>query len=576
MALRREDIEAATGGIAFPRADRDSEAESGSRAGPLRQAPPRRKSRRRRLLSLTSRILALNIVALGILVGGVLYLNQFRSGLIDMRVRALLTQGEIIASAIAEAAASGPEATALDPNEASTILRRLVLPTNTRARLFGPEGHLIADTRHLLTREQVRVAALPPPGWRTTLHRWAHALYDRSMKTLFPAERLPLYRERAGPRGRHYREVGAALAGFRTSAVRTNSQGEMIVSIAVPVQRFKMVLGGLMLTTEAGDIDRVVRAERLAIIQVFLIALLVTIFLSLVLARTIARPIRRLAGAAELVRSGRAGRTALPDLSSRRDEIGDLAAALRDMTEALYARLDAIESFAADVAHELKNPLTSVRSAVESLRRTNDARHQEKLLAVIVDDVRRLDRLLTDISNASRLDSELSRAETGPVDLAALLETLVEIYRVTMEAEGKTIRFSLERDESGFGERAFIVRGLESRLGQVVRNLLDNAVSFSPPGGLVALRAVRRGNEVLVIIEDEGPGIPEESLDSIFRRFYSERPSDEPFGTHSGLGLSISKQIVEAHNGTIVAENRRSATGGRVLGARFIVRLPVR
>jgi two-component system sensor histidine kinase ChvG len=577
MAVREEDAE--------PLANRDfgpsaPEAETEMRPRPaFSGGMPRRRLRRRRwpFLSVTSRILLLNSVALGMLVGGVLYLNQFRSGLIDMRVRALLTQGEIIANAIGESATTGPEATTLDPGEASTILRRLVLPTNTRARLFVPGGGVIADTRHLLGREKVRVVDLPPPGWRTTLHSWAHTFYHWTMARLFPGERLPLYREAPGPRGRHYREVRAALAGQKVSAVRTNSEDELIVSIAVPVQRFKVVLGALMLATEAGDIDQIVRAERMAILQVFLVALSVTTLLSLVLARTIARPLRRLAAAAERVRSGHgAGRAMIPGLSGRGDEIGELAAVLREMTEALYARMDAIESFAADVSHELKNPLTSVRSAVESLSRTRDPRHQERLLAIIADDVRRLDRLLTDISNASRLDSELSRAEAVPVDLATLMETMVDIYRVTAEGSGKAIRFSFTRDDGGVGDRAFLVHGLESRLGQVVRNLLDNAVSFSPPGGDIMLRAVRAGRDVLLIVEDEGPGIPEESMEAIFRRFYSERPSSEPFGTHSGLGLNISKQIVEAHDGSIIAENRRAPGGGRVRGARFIVRLPVR
>src|SRR5690606_1405987 len=273
------------------------------------------------------------------------------------------------------------------------------------------------------------------------------------------------------------------------------------------------------------------------------------------------------AGASEGVRHGRARQPAIPDFSRRRDEIGDLSVALGDMTAALWRRMDAIERFAADVAHEIKNPLTSLRSAVETVARVEDPDQQKKLMSIILDDVQRLDRLISDISDASRLDAELSRAETDTVEIGELLRALVAVQEAGERVDGP--RFRLEV----LDHQDLAVPGLEGRLGQVFRNLISNAVTFSPPGGTIRLSAQRQGGDVVVSIADEGPGIPEGKLEAVFQRFYTERPAGEKFGTHSGLGLSISKQIVDAHGGSIRAENRRDDSG-RVCGARFIVRVP--
>ncbi|MEO0035922.1 MAG: hypothetical protein RLZZ501_1945, partial [Pseudomonadota bacterium] len=298
--------------------------------------------------------------------------------------------------------------------------------------------------------------------------------------------------------------------------------------------------------------------------QAFLLSLALTVGLSLYLAGTIARPVRRLALAAERVRHGQGRAALIPDLSRRGDEIGELSVALKEMTEALWRRMDAIEAFAADVAHEIKNPLTSLRSAVETAARIEDPDRRRRLMAIIQDDVGRLDRLISDISDASRIDAEMSRAEAGAVAVAAMLDTLFEVYRVTRAESGPT--FTLDRPAND----PLTVWGIESRLVQVLRNLITNAMSFSPPGGVIRLVACRGGGWVRVTIEDQGPGIPPNKLDAIFDRFYSERPEGEKFGTHSGLGLSISRQIVEAHGGRIRAENRAEG------GARFIVELPER
>jgi len=364
------------------------------------------------------------------------------------------------------------------------------------------------------------------------------------------------------------------LNGTPTRMVRINDRGEVIVSVAVPVQRFRAVRGALMLSTQGADIDDMVAAERLAIVKMFVVLASVMVVLSMLLAGTIAGPVRRLADAAERVRRRIRTRVEIPDFTRRGDEIGHLSGALRDMTNALYSRIEAIESFAADVAHELRNPLTSLRSAVETLplAKTDDSR--KRLLDVIGHDVRRLDRLISDISDASRLDAELQRQEVGVVDLPNLLKALVTAANEVKPDVKVTLAFE------GGPPSAFKIPGHDSRLGQVVSNLIDNARSFSPPGGSVRVTCRRLKSEVEVVIDDDGPGIRPEALEKIFERFYTDRPEDQGFGQNSGLGLSISKQIVEAHGGTIRAENRtaHSVLGmtPKVLGARFVVRLPAK
>ena len=326
-----------------------------------------------------------------------------------------------------------------------------------------------------------------------------------------------------------------------------------------------------MLSTSNREIEDELRTVRLDLIRIFGVTLLVTILLSLYLANAIARPIRRLAAAAQRAR-GRGGRIELAEVTGRHDEIGELAGSLREMTDALWQRMSAIESFAADVAHEIKNPLSSLRSAVETASRIDDPEKQRRLMAIIQDDVERLDRLISDISDASRLDAELSRLEMAPTDIAAMLRALVEMREATRSDAEPRLVLDLPSDPAGRG-RGLIVRGIESRLSQVFLNIIANAVSFSPPGGEIRIRAALDGRAILVSVEDQGPGIPEDKLTAIFDRFYSERQAGEKFGTHSGLGLSISKQIAEAHRGRIWAENRLDPNGN-VCGARFSIRLP--
>ena len=530
-----------------------------------------RRFRWRAVSPLTRRIVAVNVLPLALLAVGFLYLGKFESSLIGQQIESLRTQGEIFAAALSEGAVldSGDEGEILLPDLARQMMRRLVEPTRTRARLFDIEGKQIADSRLLRgPGDAVQVMELPPPERKSLLGRVTDQIYDWIVELMPSRHKHPPYRESDAGNAADYGEAMRALQGESGSAVRSDPQtGGLAISVAVPVQRYKQVLGAVMLSSSNGEIEEELRTVRLELLRIFGVALLVTILLSLYLASTIARPLRRLADAAERAR-GRGARVEIPDLMGRGDEIGELSRSLRDMTDALWLRMSAIESFAADVAHEIKNPLSSLRSAVETVGRIEDPVKRRRLMAIIQDDVERLDRLISDISDASRLDAELSRQEVSPTDIAAMLQALVEMHETT-RAEGAP-GLVLDMPERG---RELIVPGIESRLSQVFVNVIANAVSFSPPEGEIRIRARLDGRAVLVSVEDEGPGIPEDKLTAIFDRFYSERPAGEKFGTHSGLGLSISKQIIEAHRGRIWAENRTDADG-TVIGARFLIRLP--
>jgi two-component system, OmpR family, sensor histidine kinase ChvG len=534
-------------------------------------APPRP---RRRISPLTLRILAVNVLALALLGIGLLFLGEYESSLIDTELQALKTQSEIFAAALGEGAVidSVAEGEELIPELGRQMMRRLVEPTRTRARLFDAGGNLLADSRVLRgPGGVVQIRELPPPESRGFFGRIADGLYDWIVGRLPSHAEWPEYRDSPTTKAADYPEVGRALAGDSAKAVRRDrGTGGLQLSVAVPVQRYKQVLGAVLLSVGSGDLERAVRAVRLDILKAFLFALCVTVLLSIYLAGTIARPVRRLALAADRVRRGLGREVVIPDFSRRGDEIGDLSSALREMTGVLWQRMDAIDRFAADVAHEIKNPLTSLRSAVETASRIEDPVKQRRLLAIILEDVQRLDRLISDISDASRLDAELSRHEHEPVALDRMLAALVELHDATATEDGPRLRLVVPKNARPFD---FVVPGIEDRLVQVLRNLIANAISFSPPGGSIVLAVHRDQDTVVVTIDDEGPGIPDAKLAAIFDRFYSERPAGEKFGTHSGLGLSISKQIVEAHRGVIRAENRRGP-GGAIVGARFIVRLP--
>ncbi len=530
---------------------------------------PRRRSRHGWRSPLTRRILLLNLAVLVIPVLGLMHLEQYRNSLIAAELDGLRTQARSFSLSLGSTAvvANTAGVERLLPELTRHLMRLLLASGNVRARVFALDSQLIADSFVLMgPGGQVTVVELPAPE-DSRLSGWLIRLYDRLTDWLPGHGELPRYREAAEQFATDYDEANRALTGETGGAVRIDHRGHLILSVAVPVQRYRKVLGALMLSKDGAEITAAVRDRRRDILVVFGVAFAVTILLSLYLAGTIARPIRRLASAADRVRYGQGRQFQIPDFTGRDDEIGDLSAALREMTEALWARLDAIEGFAADVAHEIKNPLTSLRSAVETVTRIEDPAQQKKLMSIILDDVQRLDRLISDISDASRLDAELSRAESESVDLGELLHALVEVHQATGDERGP--RFELAIAE----HPALVVLGLEGRLGQVFRNLISNAVSFSPPEGTIRLAARRDRNWVEASVSDDGPGLPADKLDAVFERFYSERPKGEKFGTHSGLGLSISRQIVEAHGGTVSAENRTDDEG-RVVGARFTVRLP--
>jgi two-component system sensor histidine kinase ChvG len=534
-------------------------------------APPRRRRRWvwPRLSPLTRRIVAVNVLPLVLLAIGFLYLGKFEASLIDQQVEALHTQGEIFAAALGESdVLESPDyGEILLPELARDTMRKLVAPIHTPARLFDREGKLIADSRLLSAPgDPIEVTELPPPEQKGFVTRAVDASYDWVAR-LLPQRRIyPPYR--AGRSAADFAEVERALHGESASAVRRDpTDKNLVISVAVPVQRYKEVLGAVMLSSVNGDIEAELRNVRFELLRIFGVALCVTVLLSVYLATTIARPIHQLAEAAERAQ-GRGARAEIPDLTQRGDEIGDLSRSLRQMTNALWLRMSAIESFASDVAHEIKNPLSSLRSAVETAVRIDDPVKQQRLLAIILDDIERLSRLITDISDASRIDAELSRDVMEPIDLAAMLRTLVDIHETTRPQGAAHVALTLPDRRRGL-----IVQGIESRLSQVFLNLISNAVSFSPPGAGIRVGVREDGRAVLVTVEDDGPGIPQEKLTTIFDRFYTERPAAEKFGTHSGLGLSISKQIIEAHRGRIWAENRRDASGA-VCGARFLIRLP--
>jgi two-component system sensor histidine kinase ChvG len=551
--------------------------------------------------SLTRRIVSLNLAGLIALVASILYLSQFRAGLIDARAQSLLVQAEIIAGAIAASATVETNTITIDPDRlldlkpgetygvpdeysgldfpinperVAPVLRRLISPTKTRARIYGGDGGLILDSRNLYGRGDVLRFELPPPSADKP------GIAQRTMiavRTWLNRGDLPLYRELGPENGNGYQEVVQALDGQKSSMVRINERGEVIVSVAVPVQRplpARAVHGALMLSTQGDDIDQMVTAERLAILKVGGVAAAVMIVLSLLLASTIAGPVRRLADSAERVRRRIRTRVEIPDFTRRRDEIGHLSGALRDMTDALYNRIEAIEMFAADVAHELKNPLTSLRSAVETLPLARNENSRSRLLAVIEHDVKRLDRLISDISDASRLDAELQRQDMTSVDLRRLLNALTTVANETRRGNNVMVEV---RFEGRSAADTFSVPGHDSRLGQVISNLLSNAQSFSEAGGRVRIVCRRVRAEIEIAVDDDGPGIRDDALERIFERFYTDRPH-QGFGQNSGLGLSISKQIIEAHGGRVWAENRTGPAGDdgepTVAGARFVVRLP--
>jgi two-component system sensor histidine kinase ChvG len=556
--------------------------------------------------SLTRRIVTLNLGGLVVLVVGFLLLNHFRADIIEAREQSLTTQADIIAAAVAASAEVGADSLLVDPDKLldlspsdasprdddslsfsinperiGPVLHRLVTPTRTRARVFDRDGQMLIDSQALSPRQEQRPDAADATEDTTFVER----LWTTLREALRGAPKLqPNYRWSTN--GMDLPEVARALHGETLSMTRVNATGETIISVGVPIQRNSAVRGALVLSTRGGDIDHVIAAERWGLLRFFLVIAGVMLVLSLSLANTIGEPVRKLADAAERVRRGIKSRQQIPDFTGRSDEIGHLSRALGDMTQALYSRIDAIESFAADVAHELKNPLTSLRSAVETLPRVKSEPSRLRLMEIMQHDVRRLDRLISDISDASRLDAEMARDDSAPVDVAQLARAVVAMLADSPRSRGVALKLKVEPGADG-ARLAYFVMGHDSRLAQVLTNLVDNACSFSQAGGEVRVflrrRASEEGDRVEIVVEDDGPGIPAHALERIFERFYTDRPNDG-FGQNSGLGLSISRQIVQAHSGSLRVENRPLPQGAATededgaprhgAGARFVVSLP--
>ena len=502
-------------------------------------------------------ILALNLLSLLILFGGALALNEWRRGLVEAKQESLTVQAELLSNVLGQLGITrGEPRPELDPYQASKWLRDNFIPTGQRARLYDIDGLPVTDS--YFVTEAIPGSALPParPAG-TPIPPPDPAVTHRKNERQNRAEAALAH------------EVDLALAGQPQAGVRVSESGDRVVSVSVPIRHVEKVLG--VLTLEAGDVDEILAAQRRALMPFALVALVVSLLSSLLLHLFVARPVLRLAAAADQVRLQRARAISLPDLEGRRDEIGDLARSLETMTETLSDRMDAIERFAADVSHEIKNPLTSIRSALETLPLVKTEAQRDRLTTLLQQDVRRLDRLITDISNASRLDAELSRDRPRSIDVATLLTDIVSVYAAGLKPGEVPVRLT-----TGVGPA--VVSGRDGPMGQVFRNLIDNGRSFSPAGGEVRVSLVRDGTDPLrplvVRVEDDGPGIPPDNLETVFERFYTSRPKGTAFGSNSGLGLSIVRQIVEAHGGTVRAENR-TGPDGAIQGARFEVALPL-
>ena len=517
----------------------------------VEDARPRRRLIRFGGSRLGGFILVLNLLSLLILFGGALALNEWRTGLIEARQESLLSQAELLAEVLSDQKYTvGEPYPTFNEEQASQVLLDKYVPRGQRARIHDVDGFPVADS--YVVSENIGGQPLPPA-------RPAGSPVSSDRLTPRQLQQIEAARGELGD------EIALALEGTPQAGVRVSESGERVVSVSFPIRHVQQVLG--VLTIEAADVDEILDDQRRALMPFALVALAVNLIASLLLHLFVARPVMRLSAAADQVTAQRARAISLPDLEDRKDEIGDLARSLESMTDTLSTRMDAIERFAADVSHEIKNPLTSIRSALETLDLVKEQSQRDRLTALLQADVKRLDRLITDISNASRQDAELSRDRPRSIDLATLLADIVGVYETTSRQD--QARVVLAPPSDGL----LRVMGQDGPLGQVFRNLIDNARSFSPPEGEVRVSIRRDDRNLLIRVEDDGPGIPPENLETVFERFYTSRPKGTAFGANSGLGLSIVRQIVEAHGGSVVATNL-SGPDGKIAGAAFEVTLP--
>ncbi len=528
----------------------------------------------RRITGLTLRIMAVNAIALLMLMLGFLYLGQYQNSLIEAKLETFKAEIELVSTAISESAIknSQPDIDNLYQNkpdpyldilQAKRMVKRLSQTTQKKILLFDKDGNLITNS-HKLTGSGgiVQIVNLNPE------HENLYSVQvlkniTKFIGKLFPDnQKLPLHPLINSDQVKDYPNAYEALNGQISLSAWSNADDGILLTAAAPLYTSKNILGAVLLTRDGKDIEIAIAAVWVNILQIFLGTLIITILLSIYLSGTIARPLRKLSTAAEAVRTGKSKDKQIPDLSYRHDEIGELSLVLRAMTQALWDRMDLIERFAADVAHELKNPLTSLRSAIETATIVKKKSDQKKLFEIIMHDLERLDRLISDISNASRLDTELSRESFKPVDLKTILERLIDVYKRPLERQNSINKKKKSTDTHNahinldmIQDDGRYVWGLEGHLTQVFDNLISNAISFSPDNAAITIRVRTKDKQTYITLEDQGPGIPDTKLETIFERFYSERPEHEDYGRHSGLGLSICKQIIKAHNGEIYAQN---------------------
>ncbi len=533
---------------------------------------------------LTLRILAVNIIALMILGLGILYLGQYTDSLIEGELTGLRSEAQLFSGALSEGAVrpvfqmspipfeEPQEIEAIKPELARRMVRRLGEIGKSRIRLYAIDGTVLADSHQISSgSDGVEMENLLPMAQKLTFDSLFTQSATRFLDLIPMKTQLTPFPESQVGNIYTFPDTQAALSGTVQASAWKDKDGRIALTVAAPIQKGKQIMGVVLLLRDGVELEKSIAEVRVDVFRVFLGSLGITVMLSIYLSGLISRPLQRLAFAAEAVRQGKGRYIEIPDMSHRNDEIGELSLALRDMTYALFTRMDTIERFAADVSHELKNPLTSLRSAIETAARITDEEKRQKLMDIVMHDCQRLDRLISDISSASRLDAELSRDEMGPVDLAALMYSLRDAYKKPLkrggdETDGDDTKIMLELPDAA----EIIVKGNRDRLSQVFGNLLSNALSFTPEDSHVTVRVIPQNDTVIVQVDDRGPGIPENKLQTIFERFYSERPQHEGYGHHSGLGLSISRQIVDAHGGQIWAENLRD-DAGNIAGARFNV-----
>ena len=537
----------------------------------IRKKERRSSSRKRRVSPLTIKILSINVIAIFVVFTAVLHLDRYEDSLIQTELEGLERQATLFANALSEVAVARNPGTQnyLSITAVQNVIDRSALDSPARSRVFGTGGELLADSYRLPGRVP---SVTTKPLASVSPNIFFQKFLDKFFQDFFHSptqQHVPNYQQHTIQLARAFPEVISALRGSSIKTVKATTTGRKLLTVAMPIRKkYKPVLGVLLLSSDDKNINVAFNSYQKELIIAVVIAIIITSALSLYLSRSITRPIRRLASAAEKIRSDRNGRHEISEVSERNDELGELSKALTQMTDDLWQRLDAIEKFAADVAHEIKNPLTSIRSAVETAGKIKDNEKRDKLLALILDDVHRLDRLITDISDSSRLDTELSREKFTAIDIGKLLLAFYELRTSQKKFGEKNLTLDIME-----GNAELLILGHEIRIVQVIDNIVDNAITFSPPHGNINIVVSADTKSVTITIDDQGPGIPKGKLDAIFDRFYSERPPTEKFGLHSGLGLSICKQITEAHNGEITAENRLDPQS-ITKGARFIITLP--